>query len=719
MKHPKMMIAVSGMAALFALAIAPAAEVKAEVALRAALERETVKGDLKGAIEQYKKIVKAYPDNRAVAAKALLHIAECYEKLGQSEAQKAYERVVSEYPDQKEAAEARSRLAARESGPHTKGVVVQQVWSGEDVSYDGRLSPDGRYLGFANFFSSENVAVRDLKAGETRLLTHDAGPQAWAFDAVFSPDGKQIAYGWYHDKDKDSSLRIIDSDGTHIREIARMQRGTDPAAWSPDGKQIAASFFYWVGYGGDNTRGIALISTADGSITRLKSTGRAPTVGGFSPDGRFLVYSLANSPSKTDGGIFAIAVDGSGETQLVQSTAVNDYPFWTPDGRAIVFLSDRTGTTDLWSIRVSDGHPQGEPELLRAKVGAITPIGFARDGLLYYSTNQLETDLYTAAFDAEKLTAASPVRITEQFIGSNYEAEPSPDGKLVAFLRSAPGFSGYAFGDRRAPLDATLVIRSAATGEERSLTKIATLYYQGLRSIRWYPDSRSVLLQDGGVGAVGPKRFRKIDVETGEARTLFEGPHAGSIWSQPELSRDGKTLFYSIYNASTPGAKLRLMRRDLDTGQETELYRRADSSSLGFASLTLSADGSRLAFLDTVSAGQQALVTVPVNGGAVTEIHRGSGSSPTTPTFWGASWTKDGRYLIAAGYLDGKNLTGASQLLAFPVEGGEPRVLGVTMPTISNPSVSPDGRHILFTSAQRKYELSAMRNFLPQLQTAR
>jgi hypothetical protein len=45
-----------------------AAQVGAEVALRTAIEKETVKGDLKGAIDQYKKL--AQDKDRAVAAKA-------------------------------------------------------------------------------------------------------------------------------------------------------------------------------------------------------------------------------------------------------------------------------------------------------------------------------------------------------------------------------------------------------------------------------------------------------------------------------------------------------------------------------------------------------------------------------------------------------------------------------------------------------------------------
>jgi tetratricopeptide (TPR) repeat protein len=95
MKRFRMAIAMAG--ALVALTAGVGAEVGTEVALRAAMEKETVKGDLKGAIDQYKKL--AQGKDRAVAAKALVRMGQCYEKLGDAEARKAYERVVREYAD--------------------------------------------------------------------------------------------------------------------------------------------------------------------------------------------------------------------------------------------------------------------------------------------------------------------------------------------------------------------------------------------------------------------------------------------------------------------------------------------------------------------------------------------------------------------------------------------------------------------------------------------
>src|SRR5579864_6421110 len=92
-----------------ALVISASAQRSPEVALRAAMETETVKGDLKDAIEQYKKVVQS--GSRPLAAQALVRMAECYQKLGDSESRRIYEQVLREYADQKEAvATARQRL---------------------------------------------------------------------------------------------------------------------------------------------------------------------------------------------------------------------------------------------------------------------------------------------------------------------------------------------------------------------------------------------------------------------------------------------------------------------------------------------------------------------------------------------------------------------------------------------------------------------------------
>lgn len=141
---------------------------------------------------------------------------------------------------------------------------------------------------------------------------------------------------------------------------------------------------------------------------------------GYSADGRFLVYAVGKDGATTGGGIYAITVDGSREARLVDGSASHRDPKWTPDGQGVVFVSDRSGTDGLWFIRVADGRPQAEPQLVRAEVGTIDLKGFTRDGSLYYGTRQLDVNLYRIDLETDNGRAV-PRRITERMIGSNFE----------------------------------------------------------------------------------------------------------------------------------------------------------------------------------------------------------------------------------------------------------------------------------------------------------
>jgi hypothetical protein len=99
-------------------AIATAAGPEPERQLEAAIHQEIVIGNLSGAINRYTKLIADPAASRSVAARALLRIGACQEKLGQrNEAYETYRRAAATYGDQTAvAAEVRTRLAAW-SGP--------------------------------------------------------------------------------------------------------------------------------------------------------------------------------------------------------------------------------------------------------------------------------------------------------------------------------------------------------------------------------------------------------------------------------------------------------------------------------------------------------------------------------------------------------------------------------------------------------------------------
>ena len=113
-----------------------------EVLFEAARKKEVVDGDLNAAIAMYQEVVAKAGSNRSVAASALVQLGECYERQGDAQARKAYERIVSEYSDQREqVTTAQAKLVAMGAGSQqTAGVTIRQLEIPNQRPGDG-LSP--------------------------------------------------------------------------------------------------------------------------------------------------------------------------------------------------------------------------------------------------------------------------------------------------------------------------------------------------------------------------------------------------------------------------------------------------------------------------------------------------------------------------------------------------------------------------------------------------
>ncbi len=215
---------------------------QAEVLMEAAQQKQLVEGQLEEAIQLYKRVVQEHAGNRAVAAKALLEMGQCYEKLGNTEARKAYELVLRDYADQSESvAQARARLAALVGHGRSSSseLVTRRVWAGPDVDVLGSVSPDGRYLSCIDWTTGD-LAIRDLATGKMRRLTSE-GSSTDIRGSAISPDGKEVAYNWFT-KDGLLELRVVRLDGSGLRILySNKEVFPFPHDWSPDGKYITFS----------------------------------------------------------------------------------------------------------------------------------------------------------------------------------------------------------------------------------------------------------------------------------------------------------------------------------------------------------------------------------------------------------------------------------------------------------------------------------------------
>ncbi len=741
---------IAGLALLTALAWA-AAEKKAdtpEALLGAAIHQEEAEGNLEAAIAAYKKFLTQHASNRALAAQAQFRIGVCYEKLGNAEARKAYEKVLSDYTDQQEiAAQARRRLAALEphvSGNHATAMATRRVWAGPDVDALGGLSPDGRYLSCVDW-KTGNLALRDLATGKTRRLTNES--PAYGF-SVISPDGKDVAYGTFLKKDKLPELRVIGLDGSASRFLYS-NKGVPPLPfdWSPDGKYILTLL-----YKSPVSIQIALVSVADGSVRTLKTPAWwFPEKMKFSPDGRYIAYDFPQQQGSDNRDISLLAADGGREIPLVEHPADDQLLGWTPDGNNILFASDRSGSMSVWMIRLTDGKPQGSPELVKQDIGQAHAIGFTRAGSLYYGLLISTSDIYTAEFDPEAgRVLTQPQKATQRYVGSNFAPAWSPDGQYLAYFSGRrPGFAEVL---RHRP--EVISIRSLKTGEERDLPH-NLLYID--EPMRWFPDGRSILV--AGKDRKIQHGLYRIDAQTGEVTPIvLEEPDSHVFFASPALLPDGKRLAY-IRGDYEAGGEIIVMR-DLETGREKELFRSAPPLKIGGIYLlpdgkrllyheaekeiivmrdletgrekelfrsalplkirgkALSPDGRQLALLLLEKETRSTVLKVlPVAGGDASELVRAK--EPETIGGF-VTWTSDSRYVVS-GRVRHVSQDTKTEVFAVPAGGGEAHALGVAMDGVRRFSFQSDGRRVAFAAGPLpavKTEVWVMENFLPTLKAA-
>jgi Tol biopolymer transport system component len=694
-----------GLALIFAFGLAGAAQQSAEQIYKAGLYEEEVGGDLQKAIGIYQDILRRFPDNRGIAAMAQLHIGLCYDKLGTSEAEKAFQKVLDNYPEQSEAVrEARAKLAtllkvralARTGDSEFR---LRQVWSGPEVDVSGAISPDGRYLSFVDWKTGD-VAIREIATGTNRRLTNKG---SWAQSPEFalflkwSPDSRRIVYQWGTEEGR-YELRVLDTEDPTPRVLYRARKFKEeyihPFDWSPDGKFVLMGSFRMEGLRVDVITELDLISVADGSAktlrTQILAQSENPKPWGFvfSPDGKYIAYDTPIENNDENRDIFLLSVEGGKEVPLVEHPARDTAIGWTPGGEGLLFSSDRTGTSDVWFIRVADGKPLGSPLLIKPNAGNIFPMGTTSKGELYYGISGYVNDVYEVGIDPRTGNILSPVKkAVLRDEGHNAYPDYSPDGKFLAYIFSPSGPGR--------PSGQTLGIRSLETGRIRELAlDLAKFGYP-----RWAPDGRSISVE--GTGKDGRQGIYRVDVDTGAVVPIVLIEKDRSIFSH-RWSKDGLSMFYTV--GDPDGKTCSIFVQLLKTGKE-ELLPGSPSNA---HDIDISPDGKWLVFLNRL--GKRTIRIMPTSGGAPREIYSFEHMENRIIT---PAWSADGRYI----YFSKLPAVDAPwEFYRVSADGGEAQKIDLTMAGFRHLSVHPDGQSIAFSSEGANYgqaEVWVIENFLP------
>jgi Tol biopolymer transport system component len=339
---------------------------------------------------------------------------------------------------------------------------------------------------------------------------------------------------------------------------------------------------------------------------------------------------------------------------------------------------------------VAGATPSGPARLVKENVGPFYPLGFAPNGALYYLGGSRTTNVYTAELDAQLNAAAAPSMATSQYINSNLFGTWSADGQNFAYSALTPR-------------GVFIRVRSAKTGEDSEVPSQIPISGPA----RWFPDGRSLLVASRDTRLLnGELGYYRVDVAGGKAEVLHQTASTNPASTRPDLSPDGKTIFY----LETPAQPVRF---DIDSRKATRLTPVGDR-----VALAVSPDGAQVAYLGVSDYPTLvgALVVAPTTGGEPRAVAHFSGNSTLRDRQegLGLAWSPDQRYLFFV-RPSGDMGDGSMVIWRVPIAGGEAESIGVSMNRIRALRMHPDGRRIAFDSViDALSELWALENFLPK-----
>ncbi|MFD5319958.1 amidohydrolase family protein [Streptomyces sp. NPDC127098] len=413
-----------------------------------------------------------------------------------------------------------------------------EVWTeGSAQEAQPVWTPDGSAIAFTSGTGSAPRAVEQVDASgrRTTLATVSEGFLA---GPSFSPDGRRLAY--VHLTSGGTALVVdgetVSAAGEDVFPFPARWVSDDELLYTADGRPRARVL-------GGAARDIPF--TARVTVPRVEERPSARDFDSTAPRPVRGVVSPALSP---DGARVAFAALGdiwitrrSGTPEAVVSDGHhNTAPAWSPDGRTLVHVSDRTGAEELWLYATEDGTRRQ----LTALDGSVATPVFSPDGATVAFVNS--ADLYTVdvatgdlrkvtgplnspgrpsfTADGRRLSAAVLVPVTPRFregrnqiltvdldTGEAHYSEPVPGASLSNRVDAGPVHSPD--GRRIAYVVGGTLRLSAVDAAGRPTGEATELNGETADAPTWSADSRSLLyLSDG--------RLRLADADDGRARDV-------------------------------------------------------------------------------------------------------------------------------------------------------------------------------------------------------
>ena len=527
---------------------------------------------------------------------------------------------------------------------------------------DPSFSPDGAQIAFAWDGEKGDNSDIYIKQVGTEALLHLTTDPAEDTDPLWAPDGHAIAFTRV--TVEGAELRLISPLGGLERKIAESReirpwvksiilRASD---WSPDSKWLAIS----EAASSRDPASLFLLSPESGEKRRITTPPAGANGDGnavFSPDGKMMAFVRYGGSGASD--LYLTPLAGGSPRRLTFDNATIMKLAWTPDGREILFLSNRSGSgfSSLWRIPAAGG----TPALVESAGTDLTSFAISRRrARLAWSQMIANINVWQIEL-AGTATLKHPARTLVSSTRQDVSPQFSPDGQKIVFASNRTGSWEIWVCD----------------SDGQNAASLTSFNHLTTGSPRWSPDGRQIVFD---ARAEGSADIYVVNVEGGKPRRLTTELSEDIV---PSWSRDGQWIYFCS-NRSGSQQIWKLPSKMLSgTGQAVQVTKQG-----GFDNVE-SPDGQYLYYAK--GRGESGIWRVPVAGGEETPVlnHHQAGLT----RHWAV--TVQGIWFITAEVAE-------RPLIEFYSFGAGRVTIGATLEkplpsAISGLTISPDGHRLLWT----------------------
>lgn len=384
-------------------------------------------------------------------------------------------------------------------------------------------------------------------------------------------------------------------------------------------------------------------------------------------------YEPAISPDKDEiafvsgGDIWTVSTNGGEARLLVSHPANESRPIYSPDGKQLAFISNRTGNGDIYMLTFATG----ELKRLTFDDSNDQLDGWSRDGRwIYFSSTSRDISGMNDIFRVSP-TGGTPMQVSADRYTNEFFSAPSPDGKSIAF--TARGISNGQWWRKGSSNIDTSEIWTWNEGNYQRVTD------DGARETwaMWGDGQNVFYVSDkSGTQNIWSKKLN------GQAQQITNFKDGRVIWAN--ISLDGKTIVFErdfrIWKLNTENkqaSEVPITLRGASTSAVVEHFRYSDQ----IRELELSPDGKKVAFV----VRGEIFAASAKDGGEAARVTKSVANE------FDVAWSHDSKKLVYA-----SNRNGNDQIFSYDFTINAETQLTNTKSNDIFPRFSPDGKLLAF-----------------------